>query len=438
MMDAAQNEAMTRVAADRPAGRLLRHYWQPVALVEELAGERPLKPVSILGEELVLFRGEDGGYGLLERHCPHRGADLAFGRLEDGGLRCTFHGWLFDATGRCRETPAEPPESRLCANVRQTAYPVEARNGLLFAYLGPGAPPAMPSFDCFVAPEAYTFAFKGLIECNWLQALEVGIDPAHASFLHRFFQDEDPTAAYGRQFRAASADSAMPMTRVLREFIRPRIDVEATDFGLRIFARREISAAETHVRVTNLVFPQAFVIPLSAEMTITQWHVPVDDYSCYWYAIFTSFGEPVDKAAMREQRLALYALPDYRPRLNRANNYGFDAAEQKSATFTGMGADINVHDTWAIESQGRIQDRTREHLGHSDKAIVHYRRMLRDAIAKAAAGETPPMVFGAAEAARIRGPITVDGIAARESWQDYWRDSDLRRRRGSRWAAAGA
>ena len=438
MMDAAQNEAMTRVAADRPAGKLLRHYWQPVALVEELVGERPVKPVRILGEELVLFRGEDGGYGLLERHCPHRGADLAFGRLEDGGLRCTFHGWLFDATGRCRETPAEPPESRLCTNVRQTAYPVEARNGVLFAYLGPGAPPAMPSFDCFVAPEAYTFAFKGLIECNWLQALEVGIDPAHASFLHRFFQDEDPAAAYGRQFRAASANSAMPMTRVLREFTRPQIDVEATDFGLRIFALRELGPAETHVRVTNLVFPQAFVIPLSAEMTITQWHVPVDDYSCYWYAIFTSFGEPVDKAAMREQRLALYELPDYRPRLNRANNYGFDAAEQKTATFTGMGADINVHDTWAIESQGRIQDRTREHLGHSDKAIVRYRRMLREAIAKAAAGETPPMVFGAAEAARIRGPITVDGIAARDSWQDYWRDSDSRRRRGSRWAAAVA
>ncbi|HUN51065.1 MAG TPA: aromatic ring-hydroxylating dioxygenase subunit alpha, partial [Candidatus Sulfotelmatobacter sp.] len=382
MMDAAQNEAMTRVAADRPAGKLLRHYWQPVALVEELVGERPVKPVRILGEELVLFRGEDGGYGLLERHCPHRGADLAFGRLEDGGLRCTFHGWLFDATGRCRETPAEPPESRLCANVRQTAYPVEARNGVLFAYLGPGAPPAMPSFDCFVAPEAYTFAFKGLIECNWLQALEVGIDPAHASFLHRFFQDEDPAAAYGRQFRAASANSAMPMTRVLREFTRPQIDVEATDFGLRIFALRELGPAETHVRVTNLVFPQAFVIPLSAEMTITQWHVPVDDYSCYWYAIFTSFGEPVDKAAMREQRLALYELPDYRPRLNRTNNYGFDAAEQKTATFTGMGADINVHDTWAIESQGRIQDRTREHLGHSDKVIVRYRRMLREAIAK--------------------------------------------------------
>ena len=438
MMDAAQNDEMTRVAADRPAGRLLRHYWQPVALVDELAGERPLKAVRILGEDLVLFRGEDGGYGLLERHCPHRGADLAFGRLEGGGLRCTFHGWLFDAAGRCLETPAEPPESRVCANVRQAAYPVEARNGVLFAYLGAGEPPAMPSFDCFVAPEAYTFAFKGLIECNWLQALEVGIDPAHASFLHRFFEDEDPAAGYGKQFRAASAGSAMPMTRVLREFTRPRIDVAATDFGLRIIALRELSAAETHVRVTNLVFPQAFVIPLSAEMTITQWHVPVDDYSCYWYAIFTSFGEPVDKAAMREQRLALYELPDYRPRLNRHNNYGFDAAEQKTATFTGMGADINVHDTWAIEFQGRIQDRTREHLGHTDKAIVQYRRMLREAIAKAAAGEKPPMVLGPAEAARIRGPITVDGIAAKGSWEDYWRDSDARRRRGSRWAAAGA
>ena len=154
------------------------------------------------------------------------------------------------------------------------------------------------------------------------------------------------------------------MTRMLREFDRPEIDVEGTDYGLRLFTLRQISEKHTHVRVTNLVFPYAFVIPMSAEMTITQWHVPVDDTSCYWYAIFTSFGAPVDTQQMREQRLQLYELPDYRPRIGRHNNYGYDVAEQKTQTFTGMGFDINVHDQWAIESQGRIQDRTREHLGY--------------------------------------------------------------------------
>ena len=139
----------------------------------------------------MLFRDEQGRYGLIDRHCPHRGADLAFGRLENGGLRCAFHGWLFDVAGKCLETPAEPKDSPLCKNVSQRAYPVVEKSGILWAYLGEGEPPAFPEIDCFVAPDSHTFAFKGQIDCNWLQALEVGIDPAHASFLHRFFEDED-------------------------------------------------------------------------------------------------------------------------------------------------------------------------------------------------------------------------------------------------------
>ena len=140
----------------------------------------------------MLFTDDKGRYGLIERACPHRGTDLAYGRLEDGGLRCAFHGWLFDVNGQCLETPAEPDGSNLCANIRQKAYPVVEKSGILFAYMGPGEPPAFPHFDCFVAPDSHTFAFKGMIDCNWLQSLEVGIDPAHTSFLHRFFHDEDP------------------------------------------------------------------------------------------------------------------------------------------------------------------------------------------------------------------------------------------------------
>ena len=140
----------------------------------------------------MIFKDDQGRYGLVGRQCPHRGTDLAFGRLEDGGLRCPFHGWLFDVNGKCLETPAEPPESNLCANIKQKSYPVVEKNGILFAYMGPGEPPAFSNFDCFVAPDSHTFAFKGLIDCNWLQSLEVGVDPVHTSFLHRFFHDEDP------------------------------------------------------------------------------------------------------------------------------------------------------------------------------------------------------------------------------------------------------
>ena len=434
MISNEQNERITRVGAGMPAGALLRNYWQPVALAEELQGPRPAKAVRLLGQDLVLFRDEQGRYGLLDRRCPHRAADLSFGRLEDGGLRCLFHGWLFDVTGKCLETPAEPEGSRMCEHIRQTAYPVVEKNGILFAWMGKGEPAAFPHFDCFVAPDAYTFAFKGLFECNWLQALEVGIDPAHASFLHRFFEDEDPSTAYGRQFRGASADSDMPMTKMMREYARPEIRVEPTPYGMRLFALRKISEVQTHVRVTNLLFPQAFVIPMSAEMTITQWHVPIDDTSCYWYAIFTSFTGPVDKAKMREQRLQLYQLPDYRPRLGRQNDWGYDVNEQRAKTYTGMGEDINVHDQWACESQGAIQDRTREHLGTTDKAIVLYRRILNQAIDQNLAGEKPLMILDENTAPGMTGPETIDGIGPAKGWDDYWKQSVARRRSAAAWA----
>jgi phenylpropionate dioxygenase-like ring-hydroxylating dioxygenase large terminal subunit len=434
MISAEQNELMTRIGPGTPAGALLRNYWQPVALVDELQGPRPVKAVRLLGEDLVLFRQREA-YGLLERHCPHRGADLAYGRLEDGGLRCSFHGWLFDAAGKCLQTPAEPAGSRLCEHIRQRAYPVTEKSGIVFAYLGAGEPPAFPHFDCFIAPDAYTFAFKGYWDCNWLQALEVGIDPAHASWLHKFFEDEDPAKSYGRQFRAAAADSELPMSKVLRELDRPEIRVERTAYGMRLQTLRRIDEAKTHLRVTNVLFPQAFVIPMSAEMTISQWHVPVDDYGCYWYSIFTSFGAPVDKDTMRSQRLKTYPAPDYKPVFSRSNSWGFDVEEQRKHTFTGMGFDINIHDQFACESQGRIQDRTRENLGTTDKGIVLYRRLLLDAIRRSQAGEKPPMVLDPGAAAEITGPPAVDGVGPTDRLEDYWKDFDANRRRRAAWAA---
>jgi phthalate 4,5-dioxygenase len=427
MISAEQNELMTRIGPGTPAGHLLRRYWQPVALADEFDASRPVKAVRVLGEDWVLFK-DNNTYGLIERHCAHRGADLTYGRLENGGLRCSFHGWLYDATGKCIETPAEPEGSRLCEHIRIRAAPVVEKSGVLFAYLGAGEPPAFPHFDCFVAPSAYTFAFKGYWDCNWLQALEVGIDPAHASWLHKFFEDEDPAASYGRQFRGTPSDSAMPISKVLREYDRPEIRVERTTYGMRLHTLRRINDAHTHVRVTNILFPQAFVIPMNAEMTISQWHVPVDDGGCYWYSIFTSFTTPVDKDTMRNQRLKTYPAPDYKPIFGRHNGWGFNADEQKRQTFTGMGFDINIHDQWACESQGKIQDRTRENLGSTDKGIVLYRRLLLDAIRKNEAGQLVVEVDAS-------GPPAIDGIGPTASIDEYWKESDEARRRRSAWAA---
>lgn len=432
MLNSEQNERVTRTGAGTPAGNLLRQYWQPAALTVELSGERPVVPVRLLGEDLALFRAETGQPALIGRACPHRGVDLCYGRLEDGGLRCPFHGWLFDAGGNCLEQPAEPEGSNFHTKIHHTAYPCIEKNGIVFAWMGVGDPPPLPSYDCFAAPDEYSFAFKGHIDANWLQALEVGIDPAHASFLHRFFEDDEPEQGYGQQFRDSTAD--IPVTKLLRDHYRPEISVEETEYGLRIMARRDLGNAGMHVRVTNLAFPQAIIIPMSNDMTITQWHVPISDTECYWYSIFTAFGKPVDKELMRDQRLKLLQLPDYKPRLNRGNDWGFDAAEQRTETYTGMGMDINVHDAWAVESPGPIYDRTGEHLGTTDKAIIANRKLLSTAIDAVAAGDDAPMASGASDA----GPIAVDTLGTEKNWQDCWLTCDRDRRATSPWAGSAA
>ena len=449
-MKAELNERITRVGPGTPCGNLMRHYWQPVALVDEFnpaldpaMAIRPVRAVRILGQDLVLFRNAQGAYGLLDRDCPHRGADLAYGRNEGDGLRCPFHGWKFDVHGQCLETPAEPDGSRLCQQVRQRSYPLVERSGILFAWLGPegSTPPPFPALDCFAAPTTHTFAFKGLWECNWLQAFEVGIDPAHASFLHRFFFDESLEDAYGKQFRGASLGELdgqrLPMTRVMREFDQPRISVETLPYGLRLTALRQLNAQLSHVRVTNAIFPNTFVIPLSETMTITQMHVPVDDTRNYWYSVFTSFDGPVDKDTMRQQRLKAISLPDYVPKAGRHNHWGFNPQEQVSRTYLGMGEDdINVHDQWACESMGAIQDRTREHLGTSDVAIMTYRRLLMKAIDEVAAGGTPMGLARTDLAAQRLGPDTVDGIVPAQGWDAWWREAVAHRRAAAPWDAA--
>ena len=294
-----------------------------------------------------------------------------------------------------------------------------------------------------MAPGTHTFAFKGLWNCNWLQAFEVGIDPAHASYLHRFFSDGSLEDSYGKQFRGASAGDVggerWPMTRVMREFGQPQISFAAQPHGLQLTALRPMTDELTHVRVTNAVFPQTFVIPLSETMTITQMHVPVDDTHNYWFAFFTSFAGPVDKTAMRNQRLDAVTLPDYIPKSGRHNQWGFNAEEQMSRTYLGMGEDdINVHDQWACESMGAIQDRTREHLGTTDKVIMANRRMLQQAIDTVEQGGTAPGMADPALHDQISGPDTVDGIAPAQQWQAWWQEAVQARRAGAPWSADNA
>ena len=455
-MKAEQNELITRIGPGTACGAVMRSYWQPVALVDEFdpaldprMDRRPVKAVRVLGQDLVLFKDATGRWGLLDRDCPHRGADLSFGRNEGDGLRCPFHGWKFDATGACLETPAEPAGSKLCERVRQRSYPVVEKSGILFGWLGDegGTPPPFPAFDCFAAPSSHTFAFKGLWNCNWLQAFEVGIDPAHPSFLHRFLFDEPLEAIgvnpAGKQFRSASAGEfggeRWPMTRIMREFCQPEISLEAAPWGLQLTALRPMTAELTHVRVTHAIFPHTFVIPLSETLTITQMHLPVDDTHTYWYSVFTSFDGPVDKQAMRNQRLQYIELPDYVPKAGRHNGWGFHPQEQFTKTYLGMGEDdINVHDQWAVESMGAIQDRTREHLGTSDKVIMANRRLLLKAIEAVQAGGVPPGVADASLTAQMQGPDTVDGIAPAGTWATWWKEQAEAKRRRAPWAANAA
>ena len=398
------NDQLTRIGPNSDAGAVLRQYWQPAALVDELKSGKPV-PVNLMGERLALVCGDNADWQLVTRKAS---AD---------------------------ECPANHPET-VVTDPDGPVYHILEKRGIVFAWLGEGDAPAFPNFDCFRAPDSHVFAFKGLWQCNWLQAFEIGIDPAHASFLHRFLVDEDPDDSYGKQFRDKAADTDIPMTRILREYPRPEITVDETDYGLKITALRHMENKKTHVRITNAIFPETICIPMSREMTITQWHVPVDDENCYWYTMFTSFDKPVNKELMREQRLKEHTLPEYAPIKNKTNDYCYDPLEQQSSTYTGMGLDINVHDQWAVEMMGSVQDRTREHLGRSDVAIIRNRRMLRKAISAMAEGNNDALLMQSKAAEKIIGPLSNDAIASTEEWQNASVSSDMARRAECPWDAA--
>jgi phthalate 4,5-dioxygenase len=504
-MNHEQNIRLIQVAPGTPGGLLQRRFWQPVALVEEFdpnlapdmgSAEMPrlIKAVRALGQNFVLVKNHDGSWALMDRDCPHRGADLSFARYErvhsdasryeivsasrnihagevpislkneaeeaaSTAIRCPFHGWAFQTSGasagQCVDTPAEPENSTMCQHIKQRSYPVIEKAGVVWAWLGTNTeaspPEPFPELDCFAAPASHSFAFKGMWHANWLQCFEVGMDPAHPSFLHRFLQDADlqetGSNAGGKQFRSAAAGDVegekWPMTRVMRELHRPKLSANAVQSdtwqGIRITALRQLSEVTTHVRVTQAIFPHIFIIPLSETLTITQWHLPVDDGRTYWFSIFTSFDAPIDQAAMRAQRLPYTTLPHYIPKAGAHNHWGFNPEEQMTRTFLGMGEDdINVHDQWAVESMGAqtagLQNRAREHLATSDKIIVLYRRWLQRAIDAVEKGEAPAAL--PATQLQSESPGTVDGFAPLASWQAWWQEAVQAKRSKAPWIKA--
>src|SRR5919198_3690338 len=225
MLSRTENELLTRVGPGTPMGALLRCFWQPFALASELPGPDcdPLR-VRLLGEDLVAFRDSAGAVGLLAAHCPHRGASLFFGRNEEGGLRCVYHGWKFDAAGACLDMPNEPAESDFKHKVKAVAYPVQERGGVLWAYLGPPADvPSAPELEWTHVPENQRYVSKRIQRCNFLQNVEGEVDSSHVSFLHS--KGSAPDAAGIRDLRSTLPDY-MARDRAPRFFVLP------TDYGL--------------------------------------------------------------------------------------------------------------------------------------------------------------------------------------------------------------
>jgi phenylpropionate dioxygenase-like ring-hydroxylating dioxygenase large terminal subunit len=382
-----ENELLTRTGPGTPGGDLMRRYWQPVALARELK-DAPL-PVRILGEDLVLFRDGEGRLGLLDILCSHRCADLSYGRIEPQGLRCLYHGWLYDRAGRCLEQPAEPQDSKYKDEVHHKAYPCQETGGVILAYLGPQEPPLVPNFHFLFAPERHLFQTKVHHACNYLQANEGNLDPAHLSFLHALNPGSD-----GRK------GIYLEMQEIMKQQTRPKISVERTRFGIRIYSERPADGDRKYLRISNFVFPNMGFFagdggrsgPTSYSV---HWHVPIDDESHWRYDFYYEAKHGIDAERLRA-KVAAEVGPDFMPIRTRANRYLQNREEMRRDTFSGMGTYFPSHDLFAVESAGAIHDRSREHLASSDVAIVAARRMMLDAIHDVSGGKEPPLVIRSA------------------------------------------
>jgi phthalate 4,5-dioxygenase len=415
MMTQEENELLTQTGRGTPAGELLRRYWQPVALSGELpSGAAPLS-IKILGEDLVLFRDDKGRAGLLGIHCSHRGTDLSYGRVEDGGLRCLYHGWLYDVEGRCLQQPGEPSGGEHRDAIRHPAYPCREAGGVIFVYMGPGTPPLLTNYEFLNAPSERLYVNKIFHECNYLQANEGNIDPVHLSFLHRFLEKRE------ERYRGVRGAEESHYNLVARN-IAPIMDVELTDFGVRIYTVRRLEGDQAYLRVSYFILPNLSAFPgqTGGEGYSVNWHVPIDDDHHWKYTFVYSARAPLDKKMVDRERSELN--PDYRLVRNQANRFMQDRESMKSKTYAGMGSGFQAHDAFATASQGAIQDRTEEHLVSSDKAIVAARKLLEKAIRDVQQGREPPHVIREASQNRVPNLLVIsDMIPNGGDWKDYTR-----------------
>jgi phenylpropionate dioxygenase-like ring-hydroxylating dioxygenase large terminal subunit len=407
MLTAEENRLLTQTNPGTPAGELLRCYWQPVALAAELPpGGAPL-PVRILGEDLALFRDEQNRIGLLASHCAHRGADLSYGRVEDGGLRCLYHGWLYDIHGRCLEQPGEPGGGTNRESIKQRAYPCREKGGVIFAYMGPGAAPLLPNYEFLNQPAGHSCVYKVYHDCNYQQANEGNIDPVHLSFLHRNLELSERDKKRRVTGSESSPNSLFGADRA------PRIELELTDFGVRIFTVRDIEDDKIYFRTSNFIMPNFSAFPgqTAAEGYSVNWHVPIDDTSHWKFVIVFSRERPLDRQLILRGRDELTA--DYHMLRNKANRYLQDRASMKDKSFSGIGHNFQAQDACVIEGAGAIQDRTKEHLVSSDKAIVAARKLLLKGIQDVKEGRDPLHIVRDAEANKFSHIAVISEVAAK-------------------------
>lgn len=416
MISKEESDLLTQTGPGTPCGELMRRYWQPAALSEELPVGGPPLPVKLLGQELVLFRDKGGHPGLLDLHCPHRGADLSYGRLEDGGVRCIYHGWLFDAQGRCLDMPGEPDGgAKHKDSIRLKSYPCRKQAGAIFAYLGPGKPPLFPNYEFLVVPEDRAFAIKLFHECNYLQGNEANIDLNHLSFLHYNFRNrEDGEASAGEELDRRGAAPEMES-----------YDAELTDYGVRSYKSRRYNGRDSYrLFMTEFVLPN-FTAFFGGQYAVdgtysVNWHVPVDDTHHWKYTFIFSRNGPIDKEATRRQRAEM--MPDYKPVRTKANRYMQERESMKKESYSGIGLNFQIQDMCVTEGMGAIQNRMEECLASLDIGVIAARKVLIKAMRDLQEGREPRNVVRDPKLNRFSIDACADLIPNSQPWRDYIRE----------------